>query len=162
LDDAMADDRRLPRTLRETRLLAFTMLCMGLIGVGVGIALREWGFVAFSILLVFFGVWQLARPGTLTISESSIVVRHFGRTETFVLADCGEFITKEQRPFPGGEVIFDYRLADANWLQRRNRRMLGRSHGLPATYGLRATDLATMLNDARTTASDNASGVDTE
>ena len=91
-------------------------------------------------------VWQLISPGRLELSATTLTVRKFGMTRTYELRQCAAF--KVWRP-PVGRleyVVFDNDATNGTRVGENNRRRTGGSALLPDTYGMSATDLATLLN----------------
>jgi len=126
---------------------------------GAGIALgARTGAVAKGIgwvLIVVFGscalvaLRQLTSPGSLTINPTSLDVIRHGRLTTFELAECGPFSTWRNPSRGTTMVVFDYRLDPDTELNRTNRAVMGGSRSLPDSYGLSASALAGLLNEAR-------------
>jgi hypothetical protein len=113
-----------------------------------------WGWVTafFFGLVLVAAVWQLVSPGRLVLTPSAFTVFTMGRTMHYELARCGVF-TVWRVPRTGNRmVVFDYEGNGAGWLGRANRNLSGASASLPDTYGMKAEQLAGMMNDARSAA----------
>lgn len=134
---------------RATRLLWTGLGAVGLcVVVWSGVA-ADWGRLLGAGVVAVFAIWQSARPGCVAVVDGELILKHAGKTETFNLAECGEFKVRPRVFEFSRGVIFDYRVDEAGWLRRANRRIVGASVELPGTYGLRARELAARLNEAR-------------
>jgi hypothetical protein len=139
------------RTSRK-RWATIGVVAVAFVAAGVVMMLdgNFWGWVTvafFGLCLVVAG-WQLVSPGRLILTPEGFTVVTLGRTMRYELAKCGVF-TVWRNPFGGTRmVVFDYEGSDGR-LGRANRRLAGASASLPDTYGMKAEQLARILNDAR-------------
>jgi hypothetical protein len=142
------------RTFRASRKRWATIGLVAVAFVAAGVVMmldgNFWGWVTvtfFGLCLVVAG-WQLVSPGTLILTPEGFTVIALGRTMRYELAKCGAF-SVWRNPRGGTRiVVFDYEGSEGR-LDRANRRLAGASASLPDTYGMKAEQLASMLNHAR-------------
>jgi hypothetical protein len=88
------------------------------------------------------------------VTPTTIEVTGLGRRRgSYDLASCGEFEVW-RNPFSLRQylVVFDYPEDDAKRLATMSRGLSGHSSALPDSYGMKAAELADILNGARATA----------
>ena len=142
----------MPRTYRVSRKKAVGLFVIASVFVAIGVVMVADGIVFGWVAIAFFGlgvplsVWQLVAPGSLTIDETSIEVRHYWWVRRYRLAECGEF-----RPWDAGTelVVFDYHGEPRPRSARWGKQHLGFTDSLPDTYGLGAPELSELLNTVR-------------
>lgn len=109
-----------------------------------------WVIAAVFAALAFVALRQTGQPDHLLLHDESFDVLQHGTTTTREFAACSEFSV-----WRGGSlnlVIFDHPLDDAKPNAAENRRLTGRSGSLPHRFGVRAEELAQLLNMARSRA----------
>ncbi len=158
-DETTRSDLPVARVLRVSRRHLLKFILPGfLIAIGSWVRVLAgqsgmWFPLIFFGLCSIVGVALLITPGRLTISSDQLTVHHLGRTFTYAFAECGEFAVR-RIPMSGKRfVVFDY---PGQKLERLNRKFSGGSASLPDTYGLRAEELAAILNHARDSRSERA------
>ena len=106
--------------------------------------------IAFFGLGLIVAGWQTVSPGRLVVTPTTIEVTTLGRRWSRDLASCSEFGV--WRFGVQTLVVFDHPGGTAKRLGRANRRLSGRSSALPDTFGMDASELASILNKARASA----------
>ena len=142
----------MPRTYRVSRKKAVLLLVISSVFVAIGVVMVADGVLFGWLVIAFFGlgvplsVWQLVAPGSLTIDDTTIEVRHYWWVRRYRLAECGEF-----RPWDAGTelVVFDYHGEPRPRSARWGKKHLGFTDSLPDTYGLGAAELSELLNTVR-------------
>ncbi len=139
--------------------------CTAFVVLGLRNALSGERGVVGWIAVAFFGVGmlvaivQLMVPSRLAISASTIKVSHMGRHWSRDLARCGAFEVW-RNPFARQSlVVFDHPDDEGRRGSKMGRRLSGHSSSLPDTFGMSATQLAELLNEARSKASPGAGSV---
>ena len=135
-----------------SRKKAVGLFVIASVFVAIGVVMVADGVVFGWVAIVFFGlgvplsIWQLVAPGSLTIDETTLEVRHYWWVRRYRLAECDEF----RRWDAGAElVVFDYHGEPRPGSGRWGKQHLGFTDSLPDTYGLGADALAELLNAAR-------------
>ncbi len=110
-DTSRVSSDDMPRTYRVSRKKAVGLLVLASVFVAISVVMIADGIAFGWLAIAFFGlgvplsIWQLVAPGSLTIDETTIEVRHYWWVRRYQLAECGEF-----RPWDAGHelVVFDY------------------------------------------------------
>lgn len=109
-----------------------------------------WAIAAFFAGLLVIALRQTGQPDHLLLHDDAFDVLQRGTTVTRDFASCSEFSV-----WRGGSlnlVVFDHPLDDATANAAENRQLTGRSGSLPHRFGVRAEELAQLLNMARSRA----------
>lgn len=118
-----------------------------LIAVG-GSDAKGWLVVGFFGLCLAVETCQLIAPGRLVITSTHLEVRSLGRHWSRDLASCTGF-KPWRNPFARQTLVgFDHPLDVSKRAARLNTKIAGCSGTLPETYGMDASELATLLEDA--------------
>ena len=109
--------------------------------------------------IIFFGVGALVSAlmllpgaGSLTLERDGLIIQNLFRTVRCRWADVSPFSvvdigsTIAGRRMGGAEMIVFDNVNDSGRLADLNRKLMGRSGGLPDTYGFNCKSLATLLN----------------
>ncbi|MCU1392281.1 MAG: hypothetical protein JWM34_709 [Ilumatobacteraceae bacterium] len=104
-------------------------------------------FATFAFC-AFVAVRELAAPGSLVVTRTSVDMLTMRRHTSFALTDCSEFTTWRNPSRGTTSVVFDYAPDGDTELARENRRLMGGSRSIPDTFGVPAADLARLLNEA--------------
>jgi hypothetical protein len=144
------------RSSRRKWLLVFVIAAV-FVGLGLIIAIGQhdsfgWTAAVFFGLVLIVAAWQLISPGRLVVTPTAIEVTTLWRTYSRDLASCSEFGVWRIPRTGQRLVVFDHPLDTAKRMGRANKRFAGRSASLPDTFGMKAADLATLLNKARAAA----------
>lgn len=111
-----------------------------------------WFVIAFfGACLVVFG-WQMVTPSQLRVTPTSVQLRHLWRRKEWDLVSCGEFGVWGNSMAGQPIVVFDHHIESGSRLGRANRALAGGSASLPETFGMDASKLANLLNEARRSA----------
>lgn len=152
--DAPQSIGRIERTLRSSRKKWLQMVGIGTVLGSGGVLMILDGEPLGWLVTIFFGacaalgLFTAVRPNRLELGSSGMRSLSLGRTWTFLWQDCGEFSTWEA--FRNELVVFDHSGPSASRrLSRLNKQMSGGNASLPETYGLRAAELASLLNEFR-------------
>ncbi len=129
-----------------------------LLGATIGLSghyvLVGWSIaVAFAALAVI-ALQQPARPDHLVLNDHSFDIVHLDTAVTRDFASCSEFGVWREGTMT--LVVFDHPTDDASPNAAANRAITGRSGSLPHRFGVRAEELAQLLNMARTRATQPA------
>lgn len=157
--EGASTDRKFRESRRQALSLAFGSSIFVAGGVGM-IASHDslgWFVAAFFGLGVAVGLAQLIAPATLTLTSSSVSVINKGRKATYSLADCGEFRVWNNPSARNSIVVFDYAGASQSRRARAAWSPLGATAAFSGTFGLGASQLAAILNDARSKSRSTAS-----
>lgn len=142
--------------LRPAKKKALFLLAVSLAIASVGIAMIRAGegFVAglttafFGLCAIVFVVQLVPAASYLHLSPDGFVVRSLFRTSPLIpWKDVGEF--RVWTVTPNRMVVYDYSGAPHPRLKRLNRAVCGADAGLPDTYGMKAYELANLMNDWR-------------
>ncbi|MEQ1873124.1 MAG: hypothetical protein ABL953_05295 [Ilumatobacteraceae bacterium] len=107
-----------------------------------------WLVVGFFGLCLVVETCQLIAPGRLVITPTDMEVRSLGRHWSRDLASCTGF-KPWRNPFARQTLVgFDHPLDVSKRAGRVNTKIAGCSGTLPETYGMNASELATLLEDA--------------
>ena len=98
-------------------------------------------FVGSVPLLVLTAIWG----STLHLDADGLVIAQAWRSRRVRWCDASGFCATTAPGTMHPLVAFDDAAADASRVAAVNRRLLGRSSGLPDTYGLTPEDLTTLL-----------------
>lgn len=122
-----------------------------MIGAAIGLsghyAVAGWVTAAVFTALLVVAVRQTGQPDHLILHDDAFDVLRGGTTVTREFADCSEFGV--WREGANSLVVFDHPLDDATANAAANRAITGRSGSLPHRFGVRAEELAQLLNMAR-------------
>jgi hypothetical protein len=125
----------------------FFALLGAAIGLSGNYAIIGWAVAAVFAWLAFIAARQSRRPDHVLLHGQSFQVIHMGTATTHQFADCSEF--EVWREGSNSLVVFDNPLADASPNAAANRAITGRSGSLPHRFGVRAEELAQLMNMAR-------------
>ncbi|HAP74974.1 MAG TPA: hypothetical protein DCR14_02730 [Acidimicrobiaceae bacterium] len=122
-----------------------------LVGAAIGLS-GHYEIAGWLIAAVFayFGVValrQARRPDHLLLHDATFQVLHMGTAVTRDFASCSEF--EVWREGSNSLVVFDHPHDDALPNAEANRAITGRSGSLPHRFGVRADELAELMNMAR-------------
>ena len=106
-----------------------------------------WVTAAVFAWFTFVAARQSRRPDHVLLHGQSFQVLHMGTATTYQFAECSEF--EVWREGSSTLVVFDNPLADASPNAAANRAITGRSGSLPHRFGVRAEELAQLMNLAR-------------
>ncbi|MEQ1698502.1 MAG: hypothetical protein ABMA25_00235 [Ilumatobacteraceae bacterium] len=109
-----------------------------------------WAIAAVFAALLVVALRQTGNPDHLLLHDESFDVLHAGTTVTRDFESCSEFSVWREGSL--NLVIFDHPLDDAKPHAAENRRLTGRTGSLPHRFGVRAEELAQLLNMARSRA----------
>jgi hypothetical protein len=123
----------------------------------IGLLFLLGGEVVMLLPLLFFGACaavfalQLRTPSTLELTSQGLTYRVLGREHAFDWRECGEF---QARKSGRGRRIVAFncarsRAAHPGPVSRFGRGLLGADEALPDTFGMKAEQLATLLNRYR-------------
>ena len=129
-----------------------------LLGATIGLS-GHYEIVGWSIAIVFaalavIAIRQPARPDHLVLDDHSFDIVHLDTVVTRDFASCSEFGVWREGSMT--LVVFDHPIDDASPNATANRATTGRSGSLPHRFGVRAEELAQLLNMARTRATQPA------
>lgn len=154
--DGVTLERRVFQTSRKRTLLYLVpsagIAVVGLLSIpeGAAGAWAVFGFFAAASLVFLF---MLIRPNRLEISSTGIETVTFGRRWSADWSQCSAFGVRETHDEWGPVskvVVFDCTgSARAGRLARFNKTLTGANSALPENYGMRARDLAALLNSYR-------------
>lgn len=122
-----------------------------LLGATIGLS-GHYVVIGWMIAIVFAGLLvvalrQTGNPDHLLLHDESFDVLQGGTTVTRDFESCSEFSVWHSGSL--NLVIFDHPLDDAKPHAEENRRLTGRTGSLPHRFGVRAEELAQLLNMAR-------------
>lgn len=106
-----------------------------------------WVIAAVFAALLVTALRQTGQPDHLVLHDDSFDILHGGTTVTRDFDSCSEFGVWREGSL--NLVIFDHPLDDAKANAAENRKLTGRSGSLPHRFGVRAEELAALLNMAR-------------
>jgi hypothetical protein len=109
------------------------------------------GVVCFGAFLVA-AIANVLRPPRLQLTDIGFELRSLGRGRWYFWSKCSEFSVWTIRRNP--MVVFDYSDVRDGRTARMNQRLSGANASLPDTFGMKAADLAEMLNEYRAQAID--------
>jgi hypothetical protein len=112
-----------------------------------------WSTAAVFAVLAVIALRQPTRPDHLVLEDQSFDVVHLGSAVTRDFASCSEFSV--WREGSTALVVFDHPIDDASPNATANRAITGRSGSLPHRFGVRAEELAQLMNMARSRARDD-------
>lgn len=146
-----------PLVLRASRRKRFGLLLLFLVFVGTGFWMlgddgRGWFVIVFFGVGAVVAVVELVWPGRLELTPTEMRSIRLARSATYEWDRCGAFSTWE----PGGNpmVVFDYDGWAGSRAAKISRRLSGHGGALPDTYGMKAADLADLLNEYRRAATE--------
>lgn len=124
---------------------------LALVGASVGLSghfvVIGWVIAAVFAWFALVAAKQARRPDHVLLHEQSFQVIHMGTATTREFAACSEF--EVWREGSNSLVVFDNPLDDASPNAAANRAITGRSGSLPHRFGVRAEELAQLMNMAR-------------
>lgn len=141
---------RLKWTLIGFASLVFTVVAALFIAGGG----RDWRLFAGLLLFgpgTLLGAWQVLRPGTLTLDREGFVVKGLRRGRFVRWSELAGFSVGMPARFTK-MVYYDYRHDERPKLAAVGRSLSGHDAGLPDTYGLKAEELAAVMEAFRSRA----------
>jgi hypothetical protein len=142
-------------TLKPSRLkwVAVFLICAGFVSACIFIIPREddpvmwWLCVGFFGLGVFACIPGLLGIGGLDLDPEGFTIDHWGRKTRRIWRECSEFSVINMRggPFVG----FSSRTDEAKMGAGLARSLVGETGMLPEKYGMKAQDLADLMNRYR-------------
>lgn len=122
-------------------------------GIFIAIARHDsvgWFLIVFAGLCQLATGWQLIAPGRLIVTPTEIQIIALWRRYERDLVSCSEFhvwtMARQEM------VVFDHPIDSQKVSARANRALSGYTGGLPDTFGMRALELAALLNRTRAAA----------
>lgn len=132
-------------------LVAIGCGAIALVGAAIGLSghyeVIGWLLAAVFLWFAFVAARQARRPDHVLLHEQSFQVLHMGTAVTRDFASCSEF--EVWREGSNSLVVFDHPHDDALPNAAANRAITGRSGSLPHRFGVRAEELAHLMNMAR-------------
>ena len=119
-----------------------------------------WVIAALFAWFALVATKQARRPDHVLLHEQSFQVIHMGSATTRDFTACSEF--EVWREGSNSLVVFDHPLDDTSPNAAANRAITGRSGSLPHRFGVRAEELAQLMNMARARALNHEPGPEPE
>ena len=142
-------------SLKPSRLkwAATLLICVGFVAAAIFVIPRDDDPTMGWITIVFFGIGALVSiPGLmgiggLDLDPEGFTINHWGRKSRRTWRECSEFsiISMRGGPFVG----FSSKTDEANPASAISRSMVGETGMLPEKYGMKARDLAALMNRFR-------------
>ena len=144
--------------LRPSRrkLIFLLLVAMAFVAIGV-IALREGDLGVGLSCTIFFGLCAVAfaiqlRSGSayLRLTQQGFVVCSVFRASPIVgWHQVHDFRVESLPPHGHKMVVYDSDIPSSQGMRKLNRALVGASDGLPDTYGMKAAELADLMNTWR-------------
>ncbi len=114
--------------------------------------------IAGSFVVLFFGLCAIVFiiqliPGAshLKLSEDGFSVRAlFRKSKSYSWSNVSDF--RAVTASPGRKIVVFDSLGNSTTLRKMNRAVVGATDGLPDTYGMKAEELADLMNSCRSRA----------
>lgn len=142
-------------TLKPSKLkwAGVLLICLGFVAAALFLIPQEENPIMWWLTVIFFGIGAFASlPGLLAVGgleldPEGFTIRHWGRNTRRAWRECSEFSILDMRggPFVGFTSETDAR----NPASGISRGLVGQTGMLPDKYGMKARDLADLMNRFR-------------
>lgn len=144
-----------PRVLTSStqKWLMVTLIGAVFVVIGIFMIFTKGDFLAWFVTLFFglvagVGLYQVFGPGgRLELGPDTFTIVNLGRRTTERWDECADFAT--YRTGPNELVAYDRARDMGTHMAEMNRMLSGRSAGLPDTFGMKARDIADLMNAYR-------------